>query len=422
MLRAFRVAALAGCLLLGNYFVLTLTSLWAQDPPTESPDDPVDEAAPDATTEPDAAAEEGPAVEEGAVEEGAVEESAEEAPANAEPVSLDELVAPLSIQDAPGWLQPYFIFLDTDQDRNLSTDEMEAWRVRGKDVMTVIPPSMLSGETFQGPMASPEIVTGIADLVWQPNYLPTTRTLLEKGQQITFRREIWCLEFSFRPLRMIELDIPAPSGKMERKLVWYMVYRVRYLGNDLKPSPNNDEFGNTTFPATLPTSYQHRRFFPQFVFESFEYEKRYLDQVIPAAREAIAIRERPPGKLYNSVEMMNIRIPLSDAEGAGVWGYVTWTDLDPRADFSAIFVNGLSNAFLIEDEEGVFKAGDPPLTGRQFAFKTLQLNFWRPGDSVEPHEEEIRYGVPVESDVARQQEILKVYGLTDRLDYVWVYR
>ena len=50
-----------------------------------------------------------------------------------------------------------------------------------------------------------------------------------------FRREIWCLEFSFKPLRMIEVDVPLPAGGTQRKLVWYLVYRVRNTGQVLKP-------------------------------------------------------------------------------------------------------------------------------------------------------------------------------------------
>jgi hypothetical protein len=413
MPRAIRVARVASYLLLVGCWLFTSPVLRAQEPQPEQP--PADTASQPEAAPPDAASAAGDAATGDDTPDA-------EAPAEAEPTSLDELTAPLSEQDAPSWLQPYFVFLDTDQNRSLSAPELEAWRARGGDVMTVIEPSKLPVETFTGPMPSPEIVTGIADLVWQPNFVPKTRTLLEKGQRIIFRREVWCLEFSFRPLRMVELDIPAPSGKMERKQVWYMVYRVRYLGDDLKPAPSSDAIGNTTYPTTNTVAYNYRRFFPQFVFQSFEYDKRYLDQIIPAAREAIAVRERPPAKLHNSVEMMNVRIPLSEPENAGVWGYVTWTDIDPRSDFFAIFINGLTNAFQIQDEPGAFKPGDPPLTGRQFAYKTLQLNFWRAGDSVEPHEEEIRFGVPIDGDLVRQQEFLNKYGLTERLDYLWVYR
>ena len=65
---------------------------------------------------------------------------------------------------------------------------------------------------------------------------------------------------------------------------------------------------------------------------------------------------------------------------------------------------------------------DPPGSGRKYQFKTLRLNFWRPGDSVLEHEDEVRYGIPVEQDPDLQAEILKKYGQTERLDHMWLYR
>jgi hypothetical protein len=122
--------------------------------------------------------------------------------------------------------------------------------------------------------------------------------------------------------------------------------------------------------------------------------------------------------------MSNVPIPLADfdAEHPGIWGYVTWTDIDPRIDFFSIYVQGLTNSYQFEDEQGALGPGDPPLEGRTFSSKTLQLNFWRPGDSVFLHEGELRYGVPIDVDAARQAEILEQYGLKQRLDYLWVYR
>jgi hypothetical protein len=281
-------------------------------------------------------------------------------------------------------------------------------------IMTVIPTNSLTAETYTGPLMLPEFVQ-FPGLDWTPNYLPRSQTLLEMSKRTVLRREIWTLEFSFKPLRMMEIDIPQPSGKMQRKLVWYMVYRVRYPGNDLKPEPSKDAYGNVTYPS--------KRFFQHFVLSSHEYQKEYLDRVIPAAREAIAQRERPPATLYNSVEMTNVPIPLSTSEDdVGVWGYVTWMDVDPRMDFFSIDVRGLTNAYQFEDAQGAFQAGDAPLTGRTFRQKTLRLNFWRPGDSVLQHEGEVRFGVPVDDDPAEQQAIIDKFGLQERLDYLWVYR
>ena len=100
--------------------------------------------------------------------------------------------------------------------------------------------------------------------------------------------------------------------------------------------------------------------------------------------------------LLNSVEMAEQPIPVSDGRiDRGVWGVATWADIDPRIDFFSVYVGGLTNAYRWEDPAGAYKPGDPPGKGRQFARKTLQLNFWRPGDEILQDEREIRFGVPL---------------------------
>ena len=101
-----------------------------------------------------------------------------------------------------------------------------------------------------------------------------------------------------------------------------------------------------------------------------------------------------------------------------VWGLVTWEDIDPQVDFFSVYVHGLTNAHKIEAPP----ATDTSETGWEFKSKILQLNFWRPGDDVAENEGEIRYGIPIDSDPVNQQSILERYGVTRRLDHVWVYR
>jgi hypothetical protein len=289
-------------------------------------------------------------------------------------------------------------------------------------VLTVIAPAGQASETFSGPRPIVEITTGIPDLDWTPNYEPKSTTLLERAKSVTFRHPIWNLEFAFKPLRMIDIDVPQPSGKMQRKTVWYMVYRVKNTGYDLNPVPVQEQLGKKSFDIER-VNFPTLRFFPHFVLESHEFKKQYLDRFVPAAKKPIQARENPGVELLNSIEMSQISIPLSDERfDRSVWGYVVWEDIDPRIDFFSIYVRGLTNAFEFVDPPGAYKAGDPPGTGRQFTFKALQLNFWRPGDTEDVHERELKFGVPVESDPIKQQAVLQKYGLTQRLDYRWVYR
>ncbi len=289
-------------------------------------------------------------------------------------------------------------------------------------VLTVIPPDPQFEETYSGPMELVDIVKGLPQLDWKPNYMAKSRTIYERAKVAVLRRTIWNLEFAFKPLRMIEVDVPQPSGKMQRKRIWYMVYRVRYTGNDLKPDPTKDKFGRTTYNVE-EVSHEDRFFFPQFILESLDFNKAYQDRIIPAAKRPIELRELHGKRLLNTVEISQAPIPLSSPDAPqDVWGVVTWEDIDPRIDFFSIYIKGLTNAYKPVNLPNAVKPGDPPGTGVQILAKTLRLNFWRPGDTLYEHEGEIYFGVPLETDPKIQAQILSKFGLKKRVDYLWVYR
>jgi hypothetical protein len=255
------------------------------------------------------------------------------------------------------------------------------------------------------------------DLRWSPELMSESHTLYGMSEGVKFRRDVWGLEFSFKPLRMISVDVPQPDGKMQRKLVWYLVYRVRNTGAVLKPVEQPD--GTFTSEAGQGEPVQ---FVPQFVLEAQDrtdtgqpVSKAYLDRIIPTADAVIRQRETPGRELLNSAQISERPIPLSDARAdRGVWGVATWEDVDPRIDFFSVYVGGLTNAYRWEDPPGAYRPGDPPGKGRQFTRKTLQLNFWRPGDEFDEHESEIRFGVPLGKAY--------LYGVPEGVAYRWVYR
>lgn len=322
-----------------------------------------------------------------------------------------------------------------------------------KGVITTIPPAPEDEEMFSGPRPLVEIPLTIDGLEYDPKLSPKTDTIFERAKVATLRRTIWNLEFSFKPMRMVYVDIPQANHKMQRKLVWYMVYNVRNPGNHIRPLPQVevvikeapvvDGNGKTAglTPGLVHTKFAKEttsevqvfgktttelRFFPHFVLRSTEYDKEYLDRVIPAAMAPIKAREFPNRgdvKLYDSLTISEVPIPVSDETNDNrVWGVVTWIDVEPRIDYFSIFVQGLTNAYRFEDPDGAFKKGDQPGTGRKILRKTLQLNFWRPGDTIDPTEEEIRYGCRTESDPVEQQKIFAQFGITKPIDHLWVYR
>ena len=284
-------------------------------------------------------------------------------------------------------------------------------------VVTVIPPAPDPKETYNGPITLKTFLDEHPELEWggpdfpenAPHFDPRTRTIVEMAKQVILRREIYCLEFSFKPLRQMYVDLPRPDGRMQRKLVWYMVYRVRYRGGDLRPA--GDVVGGARIYKRIESiSYDSRRFFPIMYLTNAATGRRYIDHILPSAKQKIAVREQITAPLHNSVEISRVKIPrTSDKDAPGVWGVVTWEDIDPKTDFLSISILGLTNAFE-QDGEG---------DAAPYRRKALQLHFFRPGDSMNQTADLIRFGVPAFKDEVEAKYILDQYKLNERLDYKW---
>lgn len=282
--------------------------------------------------------------------------------------------------------------LDASRGRKLAPDALE-----------IIPPAMEQGETAQGPITLPLVVKH-PELKWKPNYSPESDTLVTKSTDVVFRSDVHCLEFAFKPVRMIQVN---------DKLVWYLLYRVRYLGGDMRPEPTKDNFGNDIFSNPQAVSAEWVRFMPTFTLKSLGTNQTYLDRVLPAAKSMIAAKERVGKPIYNSFEIQKLKINLSnELANNEVWGLATWVDVDPRTDFFTVSVRGLTNAQKLE------------LQGEEIKYlqKTLVLHFSRPGDTINEIEDQVRYGVPALEDPVRQKYVLDQYGLQERLDHMWIYR
>jgi hypothetical protein len=233
------------------------------------------------------------------------------------------------------------------------------------------------------------------------------------AKNVEFRHEVWALQFKFKPVRMIFVDVPQPSGMMQRKLIWYMVYSVTNTGKEMVPVkeaqlPYEKELADKQKVFEIKYVDKPIHFIPEFLLEGRNrlnekekdaFTKAYPDRVIPVADAAIQVREGYGQKLLSSVEM-NREI----AVGQTLWGVATWEDIDPRIVQFSVYVTGLTNAYRWTDTPTGQKDGSVPAAGRKLLRKTLKLNFWRPGDEYFESESEIRFGVP------------------GRVDYEWVYR
>jgi hypothetical protein len=206
------------------------------------------------------------------------------------------------------------------------------------------------------------------------------------AKHVSFRHDIWVLQFKFKPLRMIDVDVPQKSGVMERKKIWYLIYSVTNAGQTMHPVRQEDGSYKVEVVA------KDVKFVPEFLLRSHEYGTLYADKVIPVAIGPIQLREDPSRRLNNTAEMLReIKV------GETVWGVATWENIDPRIDRFSVYVKGLTNAYRWEDSQTAYKKGDP-LSGRKIGVKTLKVNFWRPGDEYMPHEGEIRLGIPGQPD------------------------
>ena len=288
-------------------------------------------------------------------------------------------------------------------------------------VVTVIPAAIQPEETFDGPLELQPFLTNYPQIAFgdssghpdgKPHFDPRSRTLVERAKAVIHRRTIFCFEFSFKPLRQIYIDIPRPDGRMQRKLVWYMVYRIRYRGGDFRPAVDKVA-GADIYQRMESVRVDQRKFFPMFVLRDQVSGRQYLDRILPTARAKIKVREQISTALYNSVEISRVNIPFSNDNAApGVWGVATWVDVDPNLDFVSVEVFGLTDAFK--------KVGDGK--SADYKPKALQLNFYRPGDTVRQTEDLIRFGVPAFDNAQEQKYILDQYGLEERLDYRWLFR
>ena len=259
-------------------------------------------------------------------------------------------------------------------------------------VLTVIPPRASSdSHAIRGDL--PEVTRGLKDQAWKPQQAPDNTTLVERAKNREFQRDIWCLEFAFKPPRFIDVDVPAADLSMHLKRVWYLVYRVRNTGGRRTVIDPADPTKRTVEPFETPV-----RFVPHFVLESLEglsedegetAYRSYLDRVVPSAIGPIRRREDPARELFDSASMAASDIP----PGGERWGVAVWEDIDPRIDFFTITVRGLTNAIRWREREGAtFAKNLPPVSEMDHAVESLRLDFWRPGDDRDEVDEEMNVG------------------------------
>jgi len=258
-------------------------------------------------------------------------------------------------------------------------------------------------------------------------------------------RDVWCLEFSFKKVRIIDVDIPNTSGHFDKKKVWYMVYKVKNLGpaalderrinsmlSSAVPAGNERSFPvprdvtlqeiprsailefrqQTGIFTPQPGQAETIRFVPNFILATHrlvldmvpmenpdtgevQWQEEitaaaYTDTYIPLALIKIKERERMPN--------LETTISIADKELAPneeLWGVAMWTDIDSRINEFSIFVSGLTNAYIWSNrvtEDGEFVNSGGIGEGRIILRRVLRTDWWRVGDQRSLNESQIHFG------------------------------
>ena len=274
--------------------------------------------------------------------------------------------------------------------------------------LTVIPPDQSVDDVAQKANLH-ELAQGRGG-AWDPSHAPTHETLIGLASDRQFLRDVWCLEFAYRPPRTIEVELPGKNLEIQKERVWYLVYRVRNVAVDenekvtpaLKGSTRRvvfekDEEGNDdlTRPTTKFVN-QSIHFEPHFVFETHEALSRdeglleyqdHLDRLVSTAVAPISRREKiPVDMLYDSVSISER--PIQPGEER--WGVAIWQEIDARIDFFTVFIYGLTNSIRWRHDAELEADLEHSPEYERRELECLRLDFYHPGDADHDDFEEVR--------------------------------
>ena len=283
-------------------------------------------------------------------------------------------------------------------------------------VLTTIPPNFEPDDT----VSTHDIVEIRANpaLQWKPEFMTASRTLYGMADKVKFRRD------DLLPRVLVQAaadDRGRRAGRpaaSERKLVWYLVYRVRNTGQVLKPVEGDDGVFTAELAKGGPV-----RFLPQFVLESQDRQadgERDFESVSRSRDPGRRRRDQParnarPACCSTASRWPSSRSPSATAASTTACGAWRPGPTSIRGSISFRSTSAASRTPIAgttrrpRTSRAIRRA-----RGRRFTRKTLQLNFWRPGDELQPNEREIRFGVP--------RGKADLYDVAEGVAYRWVYR
>ncbi|MDB4365929.1 hypothetical protein N9Z08_03280 [Pirellulales bacterium] len=274
--------------------------------------------------------------------------------------------------------------------------------------LTVIPPDQSVDDVSQKANLH-ELAQGRGG-AWDPSHAPSHETLLGLASNRQFLRDVWCLEFAYRPPRTMEVEVPGTTLEAHRERVWYLLYRIRNIAVDENVTAISEKSGTTrrvvfekdedgNKDLTRPTTKfinQPIHFEPHFVFETHEAlsqdeglleHQDHLDRIVSTALGSISRREKIPyDMLYDSVSISEH--PIQPGEER--WGVAIWQDIDPRIDFFTVFIYGLTNSLRWRHEAEFETDLEHAPKYERRELECLRLDFYDPGDADHDDFEEVR--------------------------------
>jgi hypothetical protein len=196
------------------------------------------------------------------------------------------------------------------------------------------------------------------------------------GEELRYQQDLWALEVSIKPMRMVYVPVVNPrTGAKSSELIWYLVYKV--VNRPVVPPAAAD-----TEPINIEDAPPPRIFSPRatLVLEDRDLHGAVVDSIVPAAFQAIVDRERINLKTSVQITGPLPKVTPADAKKENAeYGVFMFRGVDPRTTAFSVYLSGFSNAYKMAK-------GEPPTVLR----RTIVIPYRRPADEYDQFEKEIR--------------------------------
>jgi hypothetical protein len=222
--------------------------------------------------------------------------------------------------------------------------------------------------------ASPQAVRAQSDQGFSTVVRP-----LVTGEEISAQDDLWALQVSLKPMRMVYVPVTNPrTGQKSSELVWYLVYKVVN-----RALPKRAEAPDSV-PVNVEDAAPPAVFVPKatLVIEDPDIRRVIVDSIVPDALGVIMARERLDLKTSVQIAGELSKPQLANAKDEQTkYGVFMFRGVDPRTTAFSVYLSGFSSAYKI----GKDASGNP-----MYLRRTIVIPYRRPADQFDQFEKEIR--------------------------------